>query len=474
MNLLYLSQAAVVCYANDNDAFIPELWANEGLAILEENMVMAQLVHRDFENQIRDYGDVVNTRKPGTFQIRRKKDGDALENQNANATNVRVPLDQWFYNSFTINDGEASMSFQDLVDVYLLPGMQTIARSVDRALLGRVHAFLGGPTGRVGRLNNLNATNSKDYVLEARQILNTNKAYQNDRNLVLSPASETALLKTELFIKANERGDGGSALENAELGKILGFRTFLDQNVNSMATGADTDVTYAVNNSGGYAAGVATLTVDTGSNPVAVGEFVNFDGNDQPTYLIAGTDVSGACTSMVINENLKYAVLNDTVVTRYVACAVNGGYNADHTGKILVDGWNTGKAPQAGQMIAFGNSGSRRTYTIIESNLNTSGVQAIYLDRPLEIALVNDDAAYPGPTGSFNWAFHRDALALVSRPLALPNGRFGVMAQNGVHNNVTMRVGMQYDLKNGGTVVNLDMLCGVAVLDTALAVVLQG
>lgn len=31
MNLLYLSQATYVCYANDNDAFIPELWANEGL-----------------------------------------------------------------------------------------------------------------------------------------------------------------------------------------------------------------------------------------------------------------------------------------------------------------------------------------------------------------------------------------------------------------------------------------------------------
>lgn len=28
-----------LCYANDNDALVPELWANESLAILEENMV---------------------------------------------------------------------------------------------------------------------------------------------------------------------------------------------------------------------------------------------------------------------------------------------------------------------------------------------------------------------------------------------------------------------------------------------------
>lgn len=46
-----------------------------------------------------------------------------------------MPLDQWFYTSFTIKDGEGSKSFQDLVDVYPLPSMQTIARAVDRAAL---------------------------------------------------------------------------------------------------------------------------------------------------------------------------------------------------------------------------------------------------------------------------------------------------------------------------------------------------
>ena len=126
MNPLYVSQAAVACFANDNDAFIPEIWAQEGLVILEENMVAAKLVHRDFQDEIKDFGDVVNTRRPGTFKIKRKKDGTALTQQDANATNVRVPLDQWFYDSFTIKDGEASKSFQELVNVYLLPAMRRL------------------------------------------------------------------------------------------------------------------------------------------------------------------------------------------------------------------------------------------------------------------------------------------------------------------------------------------------------------
>src|SRR3990167_950056 len=48
-----------------------------------------------------------------------------------------------------------SLSFQDLVDQYLRPAMIVIANSVDRAILGRVHAFIGGPTDRAGVLPGL-------------------------------------------------------------------------------------------------------------------------------------------------------------------------------------------------------------------------------------------------------------------------------------------------------------------------------
>jgi hypothetical protein len=317
---LYLSPAQVACFVNDNDAFIPELWSQTGLAILEANMVIANLVHRDFENEVRDYGDVVNTRKPGEFRIRRKKDGTTLTQQDANATNVRVPLDQWFYTSFTIKDGEASKSFQDLVDIYLRPGMQTIARAVDRAVLGRAHAFLAN---KVGRLGNLTKDNSKDYLLEARERMNINKAPVDGRNLVLAPTSETALLKNDLFIKANERGDGGAALASARLGHILGFETYMVQNVNSIASGDS--AAGVVNNVGGYAAGsVAEVLVTLTGHTTLVGEYVTVAGDDQPTYATAATVGGGNTTGITLSAALKYAVANAAAVTVYKACDVKG------------------------------------------------------------------------------------------------------------------------------------------------------
>lgn len=471
MNKLYASPAKIVCFANDNDAFIPELWAMQGLAILEENMGMARLVHRDFNSNVANYGDVVNTRRPGEFRVQRKTDADSVTAQDASATNVRVPLDQHFYTTFVIKDGEASKSFQELAQVYLVPGMQSVARGVDRGLLGQAHRFFRTNALRAGRLTALSSSNAKDYTLEAREILNRNKAYPEGRNLVLAPASETALLKTELFIKANERGDGGNALENARLGRILGFDTYMFQNVPAIATGAEVATGTVTNAAAAGTTGSQTVVI-TGYE-VVVGEFALVDGNQQPVYVTARTAAVNT-TAVTLSEANKYATGAGAVITIFKSCEVNGGYDAGWTKEVVVDGWNTGEAPQVGQMIAFGTGGSRHVYTIIESFLSAAGEQSILLDRPLDIALVNDQSAFPGPYGAFNLAFHREALALVNRPLARPNSQFGVMSGVAAHNDISMRVTMQYASDIQGTRVTLDLLCGYALLNVNLGVLLLG
>ncbi len=470
----YLCNAEVVCYANDNSAFVPEKWAYEGLMQLEEQMVVANLVHRDFEDEIANYGETVNTRRPGEFKIRRKNDTTTtLEKQDASATNVAVKLNQWFYNSFVIKDGEQSKSFRDLVDIYLVPSMRTIARSVDRALIGHIHRFLamGNPSGRVGRLQNLPSATSHETVLEAREILNSNNAPMDAaRSLILSSMSETALLKNEMFLKANERGDGGKALEDARLGRILGFNTFLAQNVN-YANALNTDSS-AGTVTGAEAAGEAGELAVTLATVVKVGEFVNVAGNDQPTWATAVTAAT-ATTGVTLNEALKYATGAGAVLTQYVAATVVGAQSAAYDEQVTLD-HTSGKAPQIGQLLAFGIGGSRHTYTVIEVDTVTATQVKVMLDRPLDYSIGNSDDAFPGPAGSMNWAMHRECVALVTRPLAVPASVLGVLSGVGAYNGIGMRVTMQYDIDAGGTVVNCDMLAGIKELDTNLAVALLG
>lgn len=469
MNPLYLASAVVSLYVNDNDAMVPEIWANMGLAILEENMVAAALVHRDFSPEVANFGDVVNTRRPGQFKIRRKGDNDPVLGQDANTVNVRVPLDQHLYTNFTIKDGEASKSFQDLVDLHLLPAMQNVARAVDRAILGRAHAYL---VNAVGGLDALNGANAKDTILDARQKLNENKAFVQGRHMVVSPVSETALLKADIFVKANERGDDGTALEEASLGRLLGFDFWLDQNVPSTRV-VDSDATAGVTD-GTDAAGTTVIDVTVlGENAVG-GEWVTIAGEDQPHWIVAFTNTGSDIDDVTLDSGLTVATASGAVVQYYGTALAQGAYAAGNNLPLIVDGFATGKPPQVGQLLAIGTGASRRVYTIIESEVINATDQSVLLDRPLELAVSNDQAVFPGPAGSYNFGFHREAIALVNRPLALPAADMGVRSQVGVHNDISMRVSMQYDIAQQGTVVTLDMLAGVAVLDTDLGVVMLG
>lgn len=461
MNFLNL-----VCFSNDNDALVPEIWAQESLAILEENMVMARLVHRDFSPLVANFGDVVNTRRPSEFTTKRKTAADSVVSQDAVVTNVPVTLNQHVYVTFTIKDQEASLAMQDLVELYMQPAAMQLARSVDRILLGQVPKFWAN---KVGRLAEMTSSNAKDFVLEAREKLNINKAYPNGRNLVLSPQSETAMLKTDLFIQANTRGDSGIALEDARLGRILGFDTYMDQNVPYAAlVGSETAT-------GNFVAGIAagagnTTTCMTSAYTVNVGEFIHIAGDGSPNWITA---LAGSTTDITLNQPVRSAVAVNAVGYIYKNCDVDGNYALGYQKGITLDGIGTNLLPKVGQVLAFGTS-TRHTYTIIEVDAVSSTSVIVWLDRPLTTAVSNNDLAFPGPHGSQNFAFHKDALALVSRPLALPSQALGVRAAVGSYNDLAMRVAMQYDISAQGTIVTLDMLCGVALLDEDLGCVLLG
>ena len=50
-----------------NKLLTPQIIANEALMVLQSNMVMANLVHRDYSNEFVQVGDTITVRKPAKF-----------------------------------------------------------------------------------------------------------------------------------------------------------------------------------------------------------------------------------------------------------------------------------------------------------------------------------------------------------------------------------------------------------------------
>jgi len=463
MKFLY-AQPFVAVGANDIDAFIPEFWANESLAILEENMVVANLIHRDFEPIIANFGDVVNTRRPGEFAAKRKTNDDSVTVQDATATNVQVPLDQHVHVSFLIKDGEESKSMSSLVLEYMAPAMLAQARFIDQVILGQAYRFLGNVYGGLGKLT---SNNTVDYLTGVRNKMNINKAYVSGRNLILTPNTETTFLNTGLFIQANTSGDGGTALAEASLGRKFGFDMYMCQNASSITTG-NTLLSGVINNAAGYAKGTTVVTVDSFTGAVTTGAWITIDGDDQPLRITAHSETLGTTTSITFTPALKADVADNAVVRQYTPGAVNNaaGYTKGYSKEITVDGFTV--APQVGQLVAFGTASD--VYTII----NVNALVGITLDRPLAADIADNALVSIGPRGEFNLAFHRNALALVVRPLAMPRQGTGALSAVVNLNGLSVRATITYDGNKQGHLVTLDMLCGIAILDTKLGAVLLG
>jgi len=474
------SLPALIGHNNDVSAWVPALWARESIAILVENMVMAGLVHRDFENTIANYGDTVNTRKPAEFTAKRKTNADEITVQNATATNVQVVLNQHIHVSFIIKDGERSKAFADLVTEYLEPAMIANARMVDRILMGQQVRFWAHAAGG---LQQLSSSNAPDYMIDARTMMNKLKVPEDNRNVIWTTDAEGLALKNTIFLKANEVGDGGQALAEAVLGHKLGFNHIMSQNAPTVSTAIDT-VSGSVNGSMGTV-GATALTMDAYSGTIGVNSMFTVAGDYTPQRVVtvtAANTANGYTTSLTFTPGLRHAVADNALLTFGDPGAVNNasaitdgdetlcasGYPIGYAKPITVDGFTN--PPQVGQAVIFGTATTADIYCIVD--VNTAGT-AITLDRPLVAAITNDEVVNLGPAGQYNFAFRRNAIAMVSRPLALPETA-GVNSAVIDFKDISVRVTIGYDQYKQGHLVTVDLLFGVATLDTNQGGVLLG
>jgi hypothetical protein len=444
-------------FDQDLSALNPSIWAQESLVVLDETCMMLPLVNRQYDaTEIKKQGDVVKAFRPGDFEAKRKTVSDEISTQDAGVTEVDVRLDFHLYSSFIIRDGEESMSFWELRNRYLGRALQSLAQEADELVANMKYYFYANMVGKLGTA--LTSTSLIDAALK----LNLANAPMDERYFVMTPQQQADLQAVQLFTDASQVGDDGTALRMGSLGYKYGIGNVMSQNMRAVPTGS-TAVTGAVNNSGGYAAGTTTLVVDGFSGKLTAGSWCTIAGDARPRRISSATG-SPNTTGIVLEKAIDYAVADNAVITVYTPGAIDlaAGYAQYYTKELTVDGFSV--APKQGQLASL--TTSDKPYGVV----GTASTTALKLNRSLGAAAVDDQALALGPAGDYGFAFHRDAVGFISRPLALPMDGVGVQAAIADNGNMGVRVTIAYDYKKQGHVVTVDMLCGLAALNDNLGV----
>src|ERR1700740_3198119 len=120
---------------------IVKLVAVDALPALVGNLVMGNLVNRDYEPTLAQAGDTVNVPIPPTLVANNIAEGGTVLTQNPNLGNAQIVLNTHAEATFQIPDVTKVLAVPDLLKLYMQPAVVALAERVESDLLALYSLF---------------------------------------------------------------------------------------------------------------------------------------------------------------------------------------------------------------------------------------------------------------------------------------------------------------------------------------------
>lgn len=411
-----------------NSIITPSVIAKEALMQLENNLVAANNVHREYKKEFDgSVGSTVSIRKPVKFYT---ADGATRVNQDVEEKTTNIVVDQRKHVSWKFATQDLTLSIEQYSERYIKPAMITLANTVDRSVMGLykdVWNSVGTPGTTPANFASLAA---------AAQRLDEMAVMSDSRCMMLNPAAHYAVAGNQLTLDA-VGSMGKTAYEAAQVGRVAGFNTFSSQNTP-----------------------VHTVGVATGT-PLVNG------GSQAVTYAASGGQPSQTLITDGWTNSTTGILKAGDVFTIAGVYAVNPVPGEGTTGKIVMP------YLQEFTVLADADSGASTgpaTLTISPAMIVSGPYQTV------NAAPADNAAITVRGTGATSYAqnlgFHKNAFALVTVPLEMPDGVAFKARES--HNGLSVRVVKDYDIDADEDIIRMDILFGRKAIYPELASRLWG
>lgn len=205
---------------------IVKLVAADALPALMGNLVMGNLVNRDYEPVLAQAGDTVNIPIPPTLVANNLAEGGTVQTQNPDLGNAQIVLNTHAEATFQIPDVTKVLAVPDLLRIYMQPAVTALAEKIETDLLGLYAGFTANAAvGTAGTPITEAAVDAAETALFAAKVPASEPKY-----LVVDAATYSQLRQITRFSEYQTAGEAGlRALVDGVVGKIKDFYVFRSQ-----------------------------------------------------------------------------------------------------------------------------------------------------------------------------------------------------------------------------------------------------
>jgi hypothetical protein len=205
---------------------IVKLVAADALPVLVGNLVMGNLVNRDYEPVLAHAGDTINIPIPPNMVANNILEGGAVQPQNPSLGNAQIVLNTHVESTFQIPDVTKILAVPDLLKVYMQPAVAAIAQRIESDLLNLYAGFTANtPVGTAGTPITEAVVDSAETALFLAKVPALEQKY-----MVVDANTYSAWRQIPRFSEFQSAGEAGlRAIVDGSIGKVKDFFVFRSQ-----------------------------------------------------------------------------------------------------------------------------------------------------------------------------------------------------------------------------------------------------
>lgn len=221
--------------------FIPEVWVARLLANYNRNLVVAALANRNYEGEIRQYGDTVHINSLNELTVKDYTPNVKIdEPEQLTTVDQTLVIDHGKYYNFYVDDVDAVQARGELMDAAMADAARLIAEDTEDYVFGKLV-----DAGTITASGALTAETVYEAIVNIKVAMDQKNVPRTGRHLIVPPSVEGLLLLDSRFITSNG-APSENRLVNGYVARAAGFDIYSSNATTDKMVGFNTEsITFA-------------------------------------------------------------------------------------------------------------------------------------------------------------------------------------------------------------------------------------